>query len=690
MRKRIARALGVATILLAAGSPALAEEGMWTFDDFPVTRVEQSLGVHVDKAWLAHVQAASVRLTTGCSGALVSREGLVATNHHCLVECIQSLSSAGADYVRGGFLTDARSEERQCPAMQAEVLIDITDVTATILAASAGKIGEDYVAAREAAMSGAEKATCGLDPKLRCQVISFFRGGQFKVYRYRKYPDVRLVFAPEFGAAFFGGDPDNFNFPRFNLDCAFLRLYEDGKPAATPTFLIWTTTAPQDGEAVFVSGNPGATERQLTVAQLESLRDVNIPITTLQRSELRGRLIQFSEQSDEHRRIATDHLFGQENQFKIYYGRQLALLDAGFMAARRREEADLKAKLAADPALAAQIGDPWKEIADVQKPYADQYIIWRQLEGQAGGNSELFRYARTIVRGVVERAKPPMLRLPEYADSRMALVEKTLFDPKPISADLEQLYVEFWLSKTREYLGVEAPATQMMIGKESPEGLAQRIVQGTRLADPAFRRALWDGGPAAVQTSTDPMIQYVFRTDPLSRAAREVWEGYVAGPIDSASQRIARVRFAFYGPMVYPDATFSLRLSYGKVAGWTYHGAQTAPFTTFAGLFARATDAEPFRLTPRWVAAKGKLDPATILNFVTTNDIIGGNSGSPVVNARGEMIGEAFDGNIHSIAGDFVYDGSLNRTVAVSTVAVSEALAKVYGRAALVKELEAR
>ncbi|MGA0599864.1 S46 family peptidase [Caulobacter sp. KR2-114] len=687
---KFALAAVAALLALPFASSARADEGMWTFDDFPAVQVEQSLGVRLDRPWLDHVRAASVRLTSGCSAAVVSADGLALSNQHCIMECAHDLSPPGADYVRDGFLTEARTDERKCPGVQAEVLIGITDVTAQVFAASTGKFGEDYVVAREGAMSGAERAACGGDPHLRCQVISFFRGGQFKVYKYHKYADVRLVFAPEFSAAFFGGDPDNFNFPRFAFDCAFLRLYEDGKPATTPDYLTWASGAPQAGEPVFVSGNPGASERQFTVAQLESLRDVNLPITELQRSELRGRLIQFSEQSAENRRITTDQLFGQENAFKVFYGRQLALLDPEFMAQRRKEEADLRARLAADPKLSAEVGDPWAEIERLQHAYAEQYIVWRQLEGAAGGGSELYRYARTLVRGALERAKPTTQRLPEFADSRLPLVEKTLFDKAAVEPGLEVLYLEFWLSKTREYLGADSPATVMVLGRESPEDMARRLVDGSKLADPAVRRALWSGGLPAITASSDPMIQFVLRTDPVSRAARQLWEEEVAGPTDRASERIARVRFAFNGPNIYPDATFSLRLSYGKVAGWTYKGDQVAPFTTFAGLYDRATGADPFRLSPRWEAARGKLDPAIVFNFATTNDILGGNSGSPVVDAKGQIIGDAFDGNIHSIAGDFVYDGALNRTVALSTDAITEALSKVYGRTALVKELMGR
>jgi hypothetical protein len=364
-----------------------------------------------------------------------------------------------------------------------------------------------------------------------------------------------------------------------------------------------------------------------------------------------------------------------------------ALRDPALAAARERDEAELKVKLAADPKLAAQIGDPWARIDSAQKAYALQFAVWHELEAGAGGGSELFRYAREIVRGAAERPKPTGARLPEYADSRLPLAEKLLLDPKPVEPVMEKLYLEFWLSKTRELLGADAPAVAMLIGKESPEELADRLVGGSRLGDPAFRRALWDGGMTAVAASNDPMIQFVLATDPLSRAARQVWEEEVVGPIQDGGERIARVRYAVEGPGIYPDATFSLRLSYGKVAGWTDQGQQTAAFTTFAGLFGRATGAPPYRLPSRWTSGQAKLDPATVLDFATTNDITGGSSGSPVVNAKGQIVGTAFDGNIHSIAGDFAYDGTLNRTIAVSTVAISQALDKVYGDAALAKEL---
>ncbi|MEW6018006.1 MAG: S46 family peptidase [Pseudomonadota bacterium] len=679
-----------AVLFALAGAPARADEGMWTYDNFPADKVKAAYGVDIDQAWLDRVRGASIRLTNGCSASVVSGEGLVLTNHHCVVDCIQALSSPEQDFVQTGFLTGGREEELKCPGQQAEILTEIVDVTETVQAAGAGLSGQAFNRARDAAVARIEQEACAEDADFRCQVVSLYRGGQYKLYKYRRYDDVRLVFAPEFATAFFGGDPDNFNFPRFNLDMAFLRLYEDGAAAVTPTHLTWVDRAPEAGEPTFVSGNPGSTSRLLTVAQLETLRDLAIPMSQLQRSELRGRLIQFSQQGAEEKRIATDPLFGVENSFKVFFGRQFALNDPAFMAAKAAAESELKARVAADPALARDIGDPWGQIAATQAAYAELYLPYRQVEAVAGGGSSLFGYARTLVRAAQERAKPNAERLAEFTEARLPLLEKRLLDARPVDLPLEELYLAFWLSKTREYLTTDDPATQLILGKESPEAMAARLAAGSRLADPAVREALWEGGLAAIQASDDPMIQLALRLDPKARELREAWESRVEAPTAQAAEKIARARFAVYGDQVYPDATFTLRLSYGQVQGWTYRGRTIPATTTIGGLYERATGAEPYALAPRWIEARSKLDLDTVYNFVTTNDIIGGNSGSPVVNARGEVLGAAFDGNIHSLGGDYGYDGAINRTVVVSTAAATEALRKIYGREALLAELGVR
>lgn len=684
-----AAASGV-VLLALSGAPAQADEGMWTFDNFPAAKVKSAYGVDIDQAWLDRVRGASIRLTNGCSASVVSPEGLVLTNHHCVVDCVQALSSGEKDYVQDGFLTDSREEELKCPGQQAEILAEIVDVTQTVQAAGAGLTGQAFNRARDAAVAQIEQEACANDAGYRCQVVSLYRGGQYKLYKYRRYDDVRLVFAPEFATAFFGGDPDNFNFPRFNLDMAFLRLYEGDQPAVTPDHLTWTARAPQEGEPTFVSGNPGSTSRLLTVAQLESQRDLAIPVGQLQRSELRGRLIQFSQQGVEEKRIATDPLFGVENSFKVFFGRQFALNDPSFMAAKRAAEAELKQRVLANRALTREIGDPWGEIEAAQAAYAEQYMAYRQIEAVAGGGSSLYGYARTLVRAAQERNKPNGERLSEFTEARLPLLEKRLLDVRPVDRPLEELYLAFWLSKTREYLTTDDPATQLLLGRESPEAMAARLAAGSRLDDPAVRKALWEGGQAAIEASDDPMIQLALRMDPTARGLREAWETEVEAPTARAAERIARARFAVYGDQVYPDATFTLRLSYGQVQGWTHRGRTIPAATTLAGLYERATGAEPYALAPAWAAAKDDLDLSITYNFVTTNDIIGGNSGSPVVNAQGEVLGAAFDGNIHSLGGDYGYDGALNRTVVVSTAAATEAMRKIYRRDALLAELGVR
>lgn len=680
----------LAALVMAAGltlaNTAAADEGMWTFDGFPAARVQETYGVKIDQPWLDRVQAAAVRIP-GCSASVVSKDGLVLTNNHCVVSCLTALSDDKTDHLKDGFLTATREEERSCPGMTGEILVSTTDITAAINAATAGKSGKDYSLAREAASTAAEGEACKGIAGSRCQVISLYRGGKSVLYRYRRYTDMRLVFAPEFATAFFGGDPDNFNFPRYDMDSAFLRIYDNGKPVKTPIFLKWNPAAPKAGDVTFVAGNPGSTERLLTMAQLETARDLAVPIGQLQRSELRGRLIEYGRRGPEAQREVADAIFSTENGFKVAYGRQLALNNADFMAAKRKAEAELRAAVAADPALAARIGDPWGEIEAIQTAYARDYLANRQLEADAGRGSRLFEYARTLVRAAEERPKPSAERMAEFSDSRLPVIERRLSGAGKIESGLEQLNLEFWLLKTREYLVTDQATLDVVLGKESPEALAARLVSGSKLGDPAVRKALWDGGAEAIKASDDPMIQFALRIDAAARAARKAWETEVTGPTERAAERVARARFAVYGDKVYPDATFSLRLSYGQVAGWSWRGKDVAPFTTFDGLYDRATGSAPYALAPRWVEAQGKLNPDTVYDFVTTNDIIGGNSGSPVINARGEVIGTAFDGNIHSIAGAYGYDGTVNRTVVVSTAAITEALRTVYGRDALVKEL---
>ncbi|MEO7053516.1 MAG: S46 family peptidase, partial [Rhizomicrobium sp.] len=456
-----------ALFVCLSATGALADEGMWTFDNFPTAAVNQKYDLKIDQKWLDRVRTASVRLSTGCSASIVTADGLVLTNHHCVRDCAQQLSTATTDYVKDGFQVAKREDEKLCSGMQADVLAGITDVTDRVTKAAAGKTGQDFVRARDAEIAAVEKTGCaGKEDKFQCQVVTLYQGGQYKLYTYRKYTDVRLVFAPEGMTAFFGGDPDNFNFPRYDLDCSFVRLYEDGKPVKTPEHLIWSAAPPKDGEPVFVSGNPGSTQRLLTTDQLASLRDLALPETLIQFSELRGRLIRFSSESEEHARIANDLLFGIENSFKAFHGEEKALVDPALIAAKRTADSDLKSKVAANPALAAEIGDPWADIAKVQADYRALYISNSMMESRAGIGSDLYRFARTLVRAAAEKTKPNGDRLPAYTDSRLALLSKTLLDPQPVYPELEQVTLEYWLSKLRENLTADAPGTKTFLGKD--------------------------------------------------------------------------------------------------------------------------------------------------------------------------------------------------------------------------------
>jgi len=673
-----------------SGRAALADEGLWTFDNFPAAAVKAKYGVTIDKAWLDRVQHATVRLSTGCSASVVSPDGLVLTNHHCILDCAQALSTPEQDYIKSGFIAANRREERLCPGVQAEILTSILDVTDRIGAAVAGKTGPDFVKARDAAIAAIEQEGCaGKTAILRCQVVTLYQGAQYKLYAYRKYADVRLVFAPELATAFFGGDPDNFNFPRYDLECSFVRLYENGQPVKTPDHLRWSAAPPTDGEPAFIAGDPVPTQRADTADQLSFIRSIQLPQTLLRYSELRGRLTRFKEEGPEQARVATDKLFNIENRYKARYDQLLALNEPGFIEAKREADLALKAKVEADPGLKAAVGDPWSEIAQAQNVYAGLYAAYDLLEDAPATGSDLYGWARALVRAAAERQKPNGERLADFTDSRLPLVEKEVVDAKPVDLTLEQLELEFWLTKVREYLTADAPETKLMLGKDSPEELSKRLAS-SRLIDPAYRKQLWDGGQAAVEACDDPLIRYVVTTDPAARALRRAYEARVAGPVEQAQARLAKARFAIYGTSVAPDATTTPRLSYGKIAGWTAHGQTVPSFTYFKGLYARATGQPPFQLTQRWIDAQPKLNPTTVFDISSSTDLFPGNSGSPLINARGEVIGAVFDGNPYMLGGAFAYDARLIRAVSVSTAAITEALEKVYDDRGLVKELTAR
>jgi Peptidase S46 len=684
-----------ALLVMLFSSAAFADEGMWTFHDFPQAKVKQALGVDLSGAWLDQVRMSTIRLSN-CTASFVSPDGLILTNHHCAESCLDDNSSTGHNLVADGFLARGREQELKCGQQIADVLMEMQNVSATVLGAVAGLDAKAANDKRKSTITQLEQAceqqsATGKNGPLKCEMVDLYDGGQYWLYKYRRYTDVRLVFAPERAIAAFGGDPDNFQFPRWCLDMSVLRAYTaDGKPAVTPAFLRFRAEGPQVNEPVFVSGHPGSTQRLLTVAELENLRNFYLPRWLLRYSELRGRMIQYGKTSPEAHRIVEDPLNGIENSIKVRRKQLDALLDPRLMQAKRDEETALRAKVTADPQLATVTGDPWGDIARAEARNEQLYLPYLYVEQGAGFNSRLFGYARTLVRAAAERPKPNTQRLVEYADAVLPRVQQRLEAPVPVYPELEKLTLSFSLERMREWLGPDAPIVRQLMASESPDTLAAQLVNGTQLSDPAVRQRLWDGGAAAVSASTDPMIVLARSIDSQARSLRSGYEDDVEAPIEAASQKIAHARFVAYGTSVAPDATFTLRLSYGSVRGWSEGGEEVDPFTHLARLFERATGQEPFKVPDSWLKVKGELDLQTRFDIATTNDITGGNSGSPLIDAKGQLVGLMFDGNIHSIAGDYWYDPVLNRSVAVDPTIMFEALRKVYKARELLAELGAK
>ncbi len=675
-------------LLVATAAPAFADEGMWTYDAFPAAAVEKTYGFKPSSAWLDNVRLSTVRLAQGCSGSFVSKNGLVLTNHHCAHRCIEQLSTPKKDLVKAGFWATTQAQEARCPALEVNQLVTITDVTAKVKDATDGKAGQAYSDAFKSITADLEKA-CATAENLRCDVVTLYHGGQYKLYTYKRYQDVRLVFAPEFAIAFFGGDPDNFMFPRFDLDLAFLRIYENDQPANTPNFFPWSPDGAKASELTFVSGHPGGTSRELTMAELNYQRDVMLPRTLLRLAELRGFVGEYQRRGNEQKRHSNALLFGIENSYKALKGMYDTLLNREFYAAKAAAEAEFKAKLEKNPKQKPVLAafDAIAKSTDALAHVRDRLVL---IEERQGFSSELFGFARLLLRASVELPKPNGERLQEFAETALPATKQALFSPAPIYNEFEIARLTVSLTKLRELLGPDDPFVKKVLGRESPESLATRLVKGSKLADVKARQALWDGGQAAVAASNDPMVQLALRIDEDARAVRKHFEDDIEAVQQQNSELLAKARFELYGTSIYPDATFTLRLSYGRVAGWQEGDKTILPFTTLGGAFARHTGLDPFALPPRWLAKKGALNPETPFNFTTTNDIVGGNSGSPVINQKAELVGLIFDGNIHSLGGEYGFEAARNRAVAVHSNAIREVLQKIYGATRLVSELEGR
>ena len=678
--------------ILACGSVMLsdarADEGMWTMDNLPVRQLAERYNFTPTQKWIEHVTKSSARLALGCSASFVSADGLVMTNHHCANTCLQQLSDSKHNYFQDGYYTASPAQEQNCPAMELNQLDSITDVTDRMQAALKGKDGEAYTKARQAEESAIEKECAGTDAKTwRCEVVSLYHGGRIALYKYHRYQDVRMVMAPDQNAAFFGGDPDNFNFPRYDLDMAFLRVYENGKPAKVSSYLPFDPVGPAAGQLVFTSGNPGSTERELPLADLEFRRNVMVPFVTDAYSALDGVLWQYSRESASHRQEAQERIFGIENSLKVFRGRVPVLADSKFLMAKVKSETELKNWINVDPERQKLYGDPWAKNTQAIAVEEQIFKPYMMLERSSGLGGDLFAYAKLLVRAADERQKPDASRLSAYHDANLPALEAELASVAPVYPELEKTELAFSLTRLRQVLGADSKLTQLVLAKSSPEELANELVGGTKLADPAVRLALWKGGAKAIAASDDPMIVLARKIEPEARNLRHQMDDDVLAPSRQASEAMAKARFARDGMASYPDATFTQRLSFGQVKGWNEDGRAIPPFTYFSGLYERATGADPYKLSQPWVDAKAHLNMKTPFDFVSTNDIIGGNSGSPVIDAQGHAVGLIFDGNIHSLGGDFFYDESNNRAVAVDSAAIIEALKVVYKDQALADEL---
>jgi hypothetical protein len=678
-----------------------ADEGMWLFNHAPTGKIQAKYGVTLTPAWLEHVQRSSVRFNSGGSGSFVSADGLTFTNHHIAQTCLHGISTAENDLYKTGFYAKTPGDEAKCPDLELNVLMSIDDVTQEVDAGTTPAIGAAEAGTRQRANMSQLESDCNKATGLRCQVVTLYSGAMYQLYRYKKYTDVRLVFTPEFDIAFFGGDRDNFEFPRYDLDVAFFRVYENGAPIHLEQYLKWSAGDLKDGDPVFVSGHPGSTDRMATMSQLAFLRDISLPLT-LEIGMRRDRLLQdWGARSPENYRRAQQSIFGIENNLKRNKVYRSSLFDERLMVEKQSQENILRQSFATDP-VRAQGADPWTAIAQAMKIEGEIYLPLEMIERRSGLAGRLAAYARTLVRVVADKQMPNGRRLREYSDAALPSLEESLFANNPVYKDMEEVELADSLDMLKAKLPND-PATGAVLRGRPPAEAAHQLVSDTNLNDPAVRKLLYEGGQAAINASNDPMIVLMRSIDPEARKYRAQYDDQVASVERIAGGRIGRLRFARDGFNVAPDATFTLRLSYGRVGGYVEDGVgdvvpkgtNVSPFTALGGAFERAArmgNKDSFRLPKTWLDAKeaGKLNLNTPFNFASTPDIIGGNSGSPVISKAGELVGIIFDGNMQSLPWRYVYDDAKGRSVSVDSRAIIEALRNVYGATRIVDELLGR
>jgi len=685
MRKWIALAL----IVIAA--PLVADEGMWLFNRPPRALLKQRYNFEPTQAWLDHLQKASVRFNSGGSGSFVGPEGLIMTNHHVGLDCLGKISTAKRDYVATGFHAKTAKEEVKCVDLELNVLMSIEDVTQRVQGAVQANLSSaDAQRARRAVMSTIEQESLQ-KTGLRSDVVTLFQGGEYHLYRYKKYTDVRLVFAPEVAIAFFGGDPDNFEYPRYDLDICIFRAYENDKPVRPADYLKWSAAGAKEGDVIFVSGHPGRTNRLNTLANLKFYRDYTYPfnLNMLRRREVL--LKNFADRSLENDRRAHDELFGIENARKAYLGRIYGLQDPAIMKTKADAETALRRKIDSDPQMKAQYGDAWATVEKAFNTYASFANEYRFLEGGYAFNSHLFNTARTLVRLADENSKPNAERLREFRESNLESLKQQLYSEAPIYEDLEIVNLADSLAHWMEVVGSENPLVLQVLNGKSPQERASELVRSSKLRDVAVRKQLGEGGKAATDASSDPMIQVARIVDARSRELRKLYDEDVDEQLTQAYAKIAGATFKASGGETYPDATFTLRLSFGEVKGFEENGKPVSWRTTIGDTFEHAAahaNKEPFALPKSWTSKKAVLDnDTTPFDFVMTADIIGGNSGSPVVDRAGEFVGIIFDGNIQSLSWDYQFDERVGRSVAVHSAGILDTLKKIYAAPDIVKGL---
>jgi len=682
-------ALIVALLTFQSFPVSAFDEGMWTFNNVPRETIKQKYGFDVTDDWLKKVQLASVRFPNG-SGSFVSPNGLVLTNYHIVEDAVGELSTATKDYAKEGFVARNQSEELKAEGLSLDQLVSIEDVTALVNSTVKSDMSATEAAAARRAQMTAIEAQSLQQTGLRSDVVTLYQGGQYNLYRYKKYSDVRLVFVPEFQAAFFGGDPDNFNFPRFNIDMALVRVYENDQPVKVENYFKWSKTGVKNGELVFVTGHPGSTQRLNTVAHLESLRDVTIPLIIRMLESRRGMLKAYMAQGEEQTRRGQNELNSVENAIKVYKGQIAGLRDPKLMARKRVAEQALRNSINADARKQKEYGDAWDAIAKGRRDLAQYDRDRRFLDLAAGFNTPLFGYARTVVRLADENEKPDAKRLPEYTNARRAALLGSLYSTAPIYDDFEKARLANSLAFMQSEYGANNSLVKKVLRGKTPEARAAELIEGTKLKDVEYRKQVVNAGVRMTNSGDDPMIELAKDVDKEARAVRKRYEEEVVAVERANYAKIAHALFEDQGTKLYPDATFTLRLSYGAVKGYRENGKFVTPFTTLGGLFARSNQyhhAFPYNLPPRWTSKRSALNLRTPFNFVSTNDIVGGNSGSPAINKNRELVGLIFDGNIQSLVGNFEFDESVNRSISVDARGMMEVLRKVFGANAIANEL---